>query len=228
MSKQNENQFEEFEQVDQALVEGERFVEKHLNKILIAVGAVVLIGLAVYAYVKFYKEPRAEKAVAAAYVAENNFILGKDSLAIAGEGVASKGLRQVAEEYSGTATASVAHVYTGIALYEEGKYEEAIKELKQFEGDDVYVAPSAVRLTGDCYVQLGKYEEALSAYEKAASMASNPAITPSCLVKAARVCEKLGKKDKAVALYEEIKNKYYTTPEASTVEADLLRAKAGK
>ncbi len=228
MSKQNGNQFEEFEQVDQALVEGERFVEKHLNKILIAVGAVVLLGLAVYAYVKFYQEPRAEKAYASLYVSENNFILGNDSLAIAGEGVASKGLRQVADEYSGTSAASVAHVYAGIALYEEGKYEEAIAELKEFEGDDVYVASSAVRLIGDCYVQLGKLEEALSAYKKAGDMASNPAITPSCLLKAGRVCEKLGKKDEAITLYEEIKNEYYTAPEANTVEADLLRAKALK
>ncbi len=228
MSKQNENQFEELEQVDQALVEGERFVEKHLNKILIAVAAVVLIGLAIYAYVKFVKEPRAEKAVAEMYVAENNFILGNDSLALAGEGVASKGLIEVAEEYSGTNSASVAHIYTGIALYEEGKYEEAIKELKQFEGEDNYVAPSAQRLIGDCYVQLGKLDEALSAYEKAASMAENPAITPSCLIKAARVCEKQGKQDKAIKLYEEIKTKYYTAPEAETVEADLIRAKAGK
>ncbi len=228
MSKQNENQFEEFEQVDQALVEGERFVEKHLNKILIAVGAVVLLVLAGYAYVTFYKQPRAEQATASLYVAENNFILGNDSLAIAGEGVASKGLREVAEEYSGTDAASVAHVYTGIALYEEGKYAEAIEELEAFEGDDEYVAPSAVRLIGDCYVQLGKLDEALSAYERAGSMADNPAITPSCLLKAGRVCEKLGKKDKAIALYEEIKDKYYTSPEANTVEADILRAKAGK
>ncbi len=228
MSKQNENQFEELEHVDQALVEGERFVEKHLNKILMAVGAVVLIVLAVYAYIKFVQEPRAEQAVASMYVAENNFILGNDSLALAGEGVASKGLREVAEEYSGTDAASVAHIYAGIALYEEGKYEEAIKELKNFEGDDEYVAPSAQRLIGDCYVELGKLDEALSAYEKAASMSENPAITPSCLIKAARVCEKQGKKDKAISLYEEIKTKYYTAPEAETVEADLIRAKAGK
>ncbi len=228
MSKQNENQFEDLEQVDQALVEGERFVEKHLSKILIALGAVVLLGLAVYAYVKFYQEPRGEKAYASLYVAENNFILGNDSLAMAGEGVASKGLRQIAEEYSGTGAASVAHVYTGIALYEEGKYEEAIKELEEFDGTDEYVAPSAMRLIADCYVQLGQLDKALSTYKKAASMASNPAITPSCLLKAGRVCEKLGKKDEAIKLYEEIKNTYYTAPESNMVEADILRAQALK
>ncbi len=228
MSKQNENQFEELEQVDKALVEGERFIEKHLNKILMAVGAVVLIGLAFYAYVKFYQEPRAEEASAQMSQAENNFILGQDSLALNGDGVASKGLKEIAEEYSGTNAASVAHIYIGIALYEEGKYEEAIKELEQFDGDDKYVAPSVKRLIGDSYVQLGKLDEALSAYEKAASISENPAITPSCLIKAAHVYEKQGNKDKAIALYEEVKTKYYTSPEAMTVEAELLRAKAGK
>ena len=52
------------------------------------------------------------------------------------------------------------------------------------------------------------------------------AISPSCLIKAGHVYEKLGKYDKAIALYNEVKTKYYTTPEAESVEADLLRAQA--
>ena len=81
-------------------------------------------------------------------------------------------------------------------------------------------------MIGDCLVQLGKLEEAVKSYEAAAKTASSEAISPSCLIKAGHVYEKLGKYDKAIALYNEVKTKYYTTPEAETVEADLLRAQA--
>ena len=81
-------------------------------------------------------------------------------------------------------------------------------------------------MIGDCYVQLGKLEEAVKAYESAAKQASSEAISPSCLIKAGHVYEKLGKADKAIAAYKEVKEKYYNTPEAQTVEADLMRAQA--
>ncbi len=228
MSKQNQKEFEGLEQVDKALVEGEHFIEANLNKILLGLALVIGVVVGVYAYIKFYQEPKEEKAVAELFVAENNFILGQDSLAVAGEGMSSMGLRQVAEEYAGTEAGAMAHVYTGIAFYEEGKYEEAIEELKQCTAEDNYVAPSVKRLIGDCYVQLNKLEEAVAEYEEAASMADNPAIAPSCLLKAGRVYEVLGQKDKAIALYEEIQEKYYTSPEKELVATDLMRAKAGK
>ena len=43
--------------------------------------------------------------------------------------------------------------------------------------------------------QLGKLEEAVKSYEAAAKTASSEAISPSCLIKAGHVYEKLGKYD---------------------------------
>ena len=111
-------------------------------------------------------------------------------------------------------------------LYDMGKYQEALAELQKFSSDEALVAPSIQRMIGDCYVQLGKLEDAVKAYESAAKSANSEAISPSCLIKAGHVYEKLGKYDQAVKAYQEVKDKYYTAPEAEMVEADLIRARA--
>lgn len=216
----------EIEQVEEAMVQGEQFVEKNLKKILLAVGAVVLVAVGIFAYVKLIKEPNVEKAAAAMYQAEDHFIMGRDSLALAGEGIATKGFEAIQKEYSGTDAANLAYAYSGICLYDAGKYAEALEALKQFSAKDAYVAPSIQRLIGDCYAQLDQIKEAASAYEKAASMANNDAIAPSCLIKAGHAYEKLGDAKKALELYQSIKTKYYTAPEAQTVEGDIIRATA--
>ncbi len=225
MSEREQNGFE---QVEEVLVKSETFLEKNLKKILIAVGAVVVAVVSYFAYIKFVKEPANEKASVALFKAEDHFLNQQDSLALHGASITEKGLEAIIKDHSGTDAANLAHAYKGIALYDAGKYQEAIEALKGFSSEDAYVAPSVERLIGDCYAQLGKYQEAASAYEKAAAMASNEAITPSCLIKAGHAYEKLGNAKKALELYEEVKTKYYTAPEATSVEADIIRASAAK
>ena len=207
-------------------LKGELFFERHGKKIIIAVAAVVIVALGIFAYHRFVQVPKAEKATAQMFVAEDSFIAGQDSLALKGQGAGAPGFEAIAKNFSGTDAANLAHAYSGICLYDQGKYQEALAELKKFSADETVVAPSVQRMIGDCLVQLGKLEEAVKSYEAAAKAASSDAISPSCLIKAGHVYEKLGKYDKAIALYNEVKTKYYTTPEAESVEADLLRAQA--
>jgi tetratricopeptide (TPR) repeat protein len=46
----------------------------------------------------------------------------------------------------------LAAAYAGICYYKLGQYENAIKYLSQFDGDDNYFTASVIGLTGDCYV----------------------------------------------------------------------------
>lgn len=223
MSEREQNGFE---QVEEVLVKSETFLEKNLSKIAIAVGTVLVIIGAWYGYVKLIQEPRNEKASVELFKAEDHFINQQDSLAMAGAGLTEKGLDAIIKEYPGTDAANIALAYKGIALYDAERYTEAIEALKGFSSRDAYVAPSVMRLIGDCYVQLEKYQEAADAYLKAAAMAKNDAISPSCLIKAGHVFEKLGQKDKALELYNEIKSNYYTAPEAASVETDIIRVSA--
>ena len=224
MSLQEHRGQDTLDVIDEKVMQGEQFFERHGKKIMNGVGAIVLIALGIFAYIKFVKEPKNVKASTQLFVSEEQFIMGQDSLALKGAG--GPGFEAIAKNFSGTDAANLAHAYSGICLYDMGKYQEALAELQKFSSDEALVAPSIQRMIGDCYVQLGKLEDAVKAYESAAKSANSEAISPSCLIKAGHVYEKLGKYDQAVKAYQEVKDKYYTAPEAEMVEADLIRARA--
>lgn len=229
MSLQEHRGQDALDSIEEKILQGEDFFERHGKKLLTALGVVLILALGCFAYYKFVHEPKALKAANQLYLAESQFIAGQDSLALKGAGAAQPGFEAIAKNFSGTDAAQLAHAYSGICLYDMGKYQEALNELKQFSSDDALVAPSIQRMIGDCYVQLGKYEDAIKAYESAAKQADSEALSPSCLIKAGHVYEKLGKYDKAIAAYEQVKAKYYTnTADAERVEADLIRARAAQ
>ena len=182
MAHQEHREHDTLDTIDEQVLKGELFFERHGKKIIIAVAALLVIALGFFAYHRFVTIPKSEKATAQMFVAEDSFMLGQDSLALKGQGAGTQGFEAIAIQ----------------------------------------------RIIGDCYVQLGKLDDAVKAYETAAKQASNEAISPSCLIKAGHVYEKQGKYDKAIALYNEVKTKYYTAPEAETVEADLVRAQAAQ
>ena len=226
MAHQEHREHDTLDTIDEQVLKGELFFERHGKKIIIAVAALLVIALGFFAYHRFVTIPKSEKATAQMFVAEDSFMLGQDSLALKGQGAGTQGFEAIAKNFSGTDAANLAHAYSGICLYDMGKYQEALTELKKFSSDEAVVAPSIQRIIGDCYVQLGKLDDAVKAYETAAKQANNEAISPSCLIKAGHVYEKLGKYDQAVKAYQEVKDKYYTAPEAEIVEADLIRARA--
>lgn len=226
MSQHHEKDPTGIEMLDETAIKSEQFLEKYLLHILATVGVLILAVGGYYAYQRFIAEPAEERAAIALFKAEDRFINGLDSLALKGEGITSKGLEAIIKDYSGSDAANLAHAYKGIALYDAGQYQEAIESLKQFKAKDAYLAPSIQRLIGDAYAELAQYQEAANSYEKAAKMASNEAISPSCLIKAGHAYEKLGNKRKALELYRSIKEKYYNASEAQTVEADIIRASA--
>ncbi len=221
MSKQDPINTEK--QIGEVVSRSEQFVEKNMTKIGIAILAVFVVVAGVFAYKRFVSQPKEEKATAQVFMAEDQFLQELDSLALNGSGADQAGLLQIIDKYSGTDAAKVSNAYAGISLYNMGKYEEALKHLGKVSSKETMVAPSVIRLMGDCYVQLKQYDKAVQQFEKAASAANNSAISPSCLIKAARVYEHQKKYDKALAAYTQVKDKYYDSMEAAVVEGDIIR-----
>lgn len=62
------------------------------------------------------------------------FISEKDSfqLALQGNGADFIGFKAIADEYSSTKAGNLAAAYSGLSLYNLGKYDEAITYLKNF------------------------------------------------------------------------------------------------
>ncbi|MDY6122645.1 MAG: anaphase-promoting protein [Porphyromonas sp.] len=203
----------------------ERYVEKNISKILVVVLALIAIVAGIFAYVQFVKKPKAEKAAAEMYLAEDAFMRENDSLAL--HGMADKsGLLEIVEKYSSTPSGNVAHAYIGIIYYDMGKYQEALDELSKFSSSEKLVSPSVERLKGDCYVQLDKPQDAINSFEKAAKLANNEVVSPLCLIKAGHVYESLKDYANALKSYQRVRDGYYMAPEAKTVVADIIRVES--
>ena len=71
---------------------------------------------------------------------------------------------------------------------------------------------------------MGKTEEGISYFEKAASEASNEVVSPVYLKKAGIAYESLKKYDDAIKAYTSIKEKYFNSMEAADIDKYITRA----
>lgn len=215
---------DELEKVNEALTSSEKFIEKHQKTIITVVIAIVVIVSAVLAVRHFYLIPREEKAQAALYRAV--FAFEQDSLDLALSGNADfDGLLLVIDQYGSTKAGNLACAYAGLAYYEKGEYENALKYLGKFSAGDAVVSPAIVASIGNCYVNMEKYADAVKCFEKAAKATENDVFSPIYLMKAAAVYEKMGQKADALKLYEKIKSDYPRSQQAQTIDSYIERAK---
>jgi tetratricopeptide (TPR) repeat protein len=211
--------------VEQAFSKTELYIEQNKKSLLIifVVIAALVGGYAAYKY--WYVADQETLAHAQMFKAEDYF--GKDSInkAINGDGVAV-GFTQIVDDYSITPSGNLAEYYLGICYLKQGKFEDAIQHLEEFDGTDQIVGPQATGAIGDANMELGKTDEAITCYLKAADQSTNNFTTPMFLKKAALANEDKGKYADAVKLYERIKNEFAQTTEGKDMEKYISRAKA--
>jgi tetratricopeptide (TPR) repeat protein len=221
MSKKEVKKQDELENVQHALSASEAFIEKYQKQILYVVAAVVLVVLAVLSFHNFYMKPR--EVNAETEMAKAQMFFAADSFKIALEGNKETiGFKEIASEYSITASGNLASAYAGICYYKLGQYDNAVKFLSQFDGKDDYFTTVVIGLIGDAYVELGKPEKALNYFEKAGDK-NNKVLSPVYIKKAGVVLESLNKSDKALEKYQSIKDKYPTSVEAQDIDKYIAR-----
>src|SRR5690606_22541759 len=88
------------------------------------------------------------------------------------------GFAQIAEEFSGTGSANIAHYYAGVSLLRLGQFDQAIDHLEQYEGNDEILAPIAIGAIGDCHLEMNRPDEAVKYYMKAAGESENNFTSP--------------------------------------------------
>jgi tetratricopeptide (TPR) repeat protein len=106
---------------------------------------------------------------------------------------------------------------------EKGKFSAALDMLDGVNLKDTYVSTMSIGLQGDCYSQLKKYNDALSAYTEAADKEDNEFTTPMYLFKAGLVCEQLNKKADAAVHYQRIKDDYPNYASTKTIDRYIAR-----
>ena len=128
--------------VDEALSTSEAFLIKNKNVLLGAVVALVVIVGGFLGYKHFISEPNELKASEAIFKGEQYFGADNFEVALKGDSLGYAGFVKLADEFSGTDAGNLANAYAGLCYAQLGKYEDAIKYLDKFSGDDLLVAES--------------------------------------------------------------------------------------
>lgn len=168
------------EELNDSLTNVTKKVQDNQKIIVTCSLVVVFVAVLVIAYVYFFRNPSMQKHNDNIGNADLELALGNDSVALAQ-------YTDLADNGSFEASNRAA-LQSAILLYQQGKYEEALKYADKYSPREEIIGAGALSLKGDCLVNLDRLDEAVKAYEKAVSVSDdNPAYTPFFLVKLARV-----------------------------------------
>ncbi len=230
MSDEKELQEETVETVEQANEKTpfnmEEFYENNKKAVSIGAGVVALLVLgAVYVFAKWLPEQTLKAQTEMRYA---EFSFAKDSFNLALNGRTSgttpfKGFAFIAKEYSLTKPGKLASHYAGICCLNLKKYQDAVDYLDKASVNDPVIGAVRLSALGDAYAELGKMDDAVNYYQKAANYATNDIYTPFFLMKAGMAFEKQGKKEEAQKLYEKIRDEYPNTEEGRDIEKYIAR-----
>ena len=207
--------------LDQLTGKTEQFIENNSRNLIIAIGAVAALIVAIVGYGKFIVEPAETEANEHVWRAEQYFMMDSVDLALNGDGL-YPGLYEVTDNHSGTKAAARASYEIGIVLRQQGDYAGAIDAFNSADLKDDVLATLAKINIGDCEVELGNFDAAASAFDKAASMAGSSIgedyLAPIALYKGALVDLELGDNGSAKAKLTRIAEDYPTSNLQATAE----------
>lgn len=202
---------------DVQLSKSEQFVEKNQKTILGVCVAIVLVVAAVWGW-NMLSNSKNAKAQDAIWESEALFNQGQYEQAL-------EGFESVIDEFGSTKAGNMAKAYAGICHKNLGNYDEAIKQLSDFSGNDNVVAPAMLSALGDCYVNQDNNKKAAETFEKAAKAANNAQYSPLFLKKAGLAYEAADDKAAAAKAYQAIKDNWAETSVAQTIDKYIERVK---
>jgi Predicted N-acetylglucosaminyl transferase len=198
----------------------EAFFEKYKKAIIIGVAAVIIIVVGAILLNNYYFVPRANEA--STELAKSQELFNQEQY-----DKALVGFQKVANEYGSTDAGNLAQLYIGICQANLGKWQEAVNALESFSGKgDAMISPAAEGALGNAYANLNQLDKAVEHLKNAAKMADNNALSPTFLIQAGEILESQGKKDEALKLYQEVKEKYYQSMQYQTIDEYIERASA--
>jgi len=221
--KKGHHEGDQLESIEHVLSDSEKFIEKNQKLITNVVLGFVVLVLAFMAYQRYVAAPRETEAQSQLFAGEMLFEQDSFRLAIEGDGN-FMGFEYVIDKYGATPSGNLAKYYAGISYFKIGEYEEAIKFLNKFDAEGEMMPPIKSGAIGDCYMELGQVDKAISSFKKAASF-DNDFTAPIYLKKCGIAYEAKADYAKAVECYEDLKTNYPNSIEASDIERYISRAK---
>lgn len=205
---------------------------QHKKTIAIVIVALILVVAGVICYNTYVSGPREQEASTALAKGQDYFANQQYDKALKGDGAGYAGFISIASDYSSTDAGNLANLYAGLCYGNLDKWTEAVKYLDQYSpSDDQMVSPAAIAALGNAYAYLKKYDKAVDNLKKAASKAdakaadgANNSLSPVFLIQAGEIFESQGKKDEALAIYQDIKKKYLNSPVSQEIDKYIERA----
>lgn len=197
------------------------------SNIILGVGVVLLLLVGgFYIYKNYFQKPKEIKAADAMFKAEDYYRTDSFRLALNGDGQ-NLGFLKIMDKYSGTDAANLASYYAGVCYTKLDDNENAIKYLKKFSSDAKQIQQHAYSLLGDAYGDMGKSNDAIDYYKKAAHyFEKDKESSAEALFRAAYLAQTVLKDQKqATELYKELKEKFPRTNSAR--DADKYLAQMG-
>lgn len=198
---------------------------KYRKAIIAGVIALIVIIAGIVVYNTYVKGPREDKANTAIAKGQDYFAAEQFDKALNGDGAGYPGFVSVAADYNGTDAGNLANLYAGLCYAHLDKWTEAAAYIEKYDGQgDQMISPAAIGALGNAYAHLKQLDKAVDLLKKAAKTADNNTLSPLYLIQAGEILEKQGKKDEALKLYQEIKEKYFNSMQYQTIDKYIERA----
>lgn len=203
----------------------ELFIENNKNAIVIGVVGILVVVGGLLGYKKLIAEPKALEAAENMWKAEYYFEIDSLNKALNGDDQ-WPGFITIAQEYGSTPSGNLANYYLGAIYMQQGEYEAALEHYKKADLDDDVLRVMAIGNQGDALVELGRTDEAVKQFEKAAGMTSNELIAPMYLMKAGILHQQAANWSGAAKAFKRIATEFPTSQEASTARKYAGHAEA--
>ena len=217
--------------MDDALSQKEAVFLKHKKTIAIAVVLIILIIGGILCYNTYVSGPREQEASTALAKGQDYFAMQQYEIALKGDSTGYKGFINIAPDYGSTDAGNLANLYAGLCYANLDKWNDAVKYLEKYStADDEMISPAATAALGNAYAHVKQLDKAVEYLKKAASMAdgeaadnANNSLSPTFLLQAGEILENQGKKDEALKIYQDIKNKYVNSPVYGEIDKYIER-----
>ena len=217
--KQDETLVDLVEVKDQA----QDYFENNQLKVLAVLGVIVLVFGGWFGYSNLYQKPRNQNAMEQMFQAQFRFEQDSFAMALENPGGGYEGFLDIIDNYKGTQAANLANYYAGVSYLHLGRYEAAASFLETFKPKGEVTPIMKYGALGDAYSELGRIDEALAMYEKAARSKDNAFLTPYYLKKLGLLHELQGDLAASQEAYNEIKEKYPNSTVGRDIDKYLMR-----
>lgn len=210
---------------EETLNKPEAFFVKYRKAVIYGVIAVIVIIAGIIIYNTYVAAPREDKASTTLAKGQEYFGEEQFDKALNGDKAGFEGFISIASDYSGTKAGNLANLYAGLCYAKLDKWAEAAEYLEKFDtkGDQM-ISPAAIGALGNAYAHLNQLDKAVDCLKKAAKKADNNSLSPTFLIQAGEILESQGKKDEALKLYQEVKDKYFNSMQYQTIDKYIERA----